>query len=951
MSTQIQRRRGTTAEHSTFTGVEGELTVDTTKDTAIVHDGTTVGGHPLQKQYPPLGSAAAPTYTFTGDTNTGIYSPGADQVAVATNGTGRLFVDASGNVGVGTGSPASILEANATVSGSNFIGIRCTDSTNTKQIQIFRTGSSYSYGGIGGIEGALFANSTLNIVADSNGSIKFNTGNAPTERLRITSAGNVGIGTSAPNTKLEIRGDSAGSVVELVKLNNNAVIGSGKGVRLGFGLSDSPAASSRAYIEAVLDGSNKTYLAFATNNGSGVFERARLDGDGRLLVGTSSSYTGYNFQVEGTTYGSSGGTFKHNANSAATGAVIKLIKSRGTSVGSSTIVQNDDRCGNIIFAGTDGSGDVTAASIEGFVDGTPGANDMPGRLVFSTTADGASSPTERLRIASSGRVGIGNNSPALKLHVEDSGSQVVRWARTGVGAGSLDVDASGNAVVNAHTSSTGIAFHLQASEKARIDSSGRLLVGTSSAYDVAGGTGYTPSFQVVGSTAQQASALVAHTDGEAYIVLANLGGGSVVSNNELLGVINFKGNDGNSYPDFASIAAFVDGTPGDNDCPGRLTFSTTADGGISLTERMRIDSSGRVGIGTASPISRLNTLGTQGNWRIDPDSVSGEVQSYITNVANTNFIDYRIRTNQTIFNTGGSERARIDSSGRLLVGTSSGFYSTTVKLQGNNASSTDESRIRLCRGTASPANGDTLAILGFSDNTETPSAEIAAQRDGGTWSASSVPGRLTFSTTADGASSPTERMRISSDGAFRCFAANTVVRSISALGAGTSEYLYGGYHSGTNTVSGTTSFAVFTNGNVVNTNNSYGALSDLKLKENIVDATSQWADIKALQVRKYNFKEGQTHTQIGLIAQEAELVSPGIVSESPDRDEDGNDLGTVTKSVNYSVLYMKAVKALQEAMERIETLEGMAAVNNITIDEQQHQLATLAARLTALESA
>jgi hypothetical protein len=104
----------------------------------------------------------------------------------------------------------------------------------------------------------------------------------------------------------------------------------------------------------------------------------------------------------------------------------------------------------------------------------------------------------------------------------------------------------------------------------------------------------------------------------------------------------------------------------------------------------------------------------------------------------------------------------------------------------------------------------------------------------------------------------------------------------------------------------------------VNTNNSYGAISDIKLKENIVDASSQWDDLKALQVRKYNFKEGQTHTQIGLVAQEVELVSPGLVSESPDRDADGNDLGTVTKSVNYSVLYMKAVKALQEAMERIE---------------------------------
>jgi hypothetical protein len=120
-------------------------------------------------------------------------------------------------------------------------------------------------------------------------------------------------------------------------------------------------------------------------------------------------------------------------------------------------------------------------------------------------------------------------------------------------------------------------------------------------------------------------------------------------------------------------------------------------------------------------------------------------------------------------------------------------------------------------------------------------------------------------------------------------------------------------------------FIVAANGNVTNTNNSYGAISDVKLKANIVDANSQWDDLKALQVRNYNLKEGQTHTQIGLIAQEAELVSPGLVSESPDLDAEGNELGTVTKSVNYSVLYMKAIKALQEAMERIETLEAKVA--------------------------
>jgi hypothetical protein len=130
--------------------------------------------------------------------------------------------------------------------------------------------------------------------------------------------------------------------------------------------------------------------------------------------------------------------------------------------------------------------------------------------------------------------------------------------------------------------------------------------------------------------------------------------------------------------------------------------------------------------------------------------------------------------------------------------------------------------------------------------------------------------------------------------------------------------LYRGYVE----ASGGIAYKVLSNGNVQNTNNSYGAISDIKLKENIVDAGSQWSDLKALQVRKYNLKEGQTHTQIGLIAQEVELVSPGLVSESPDRDAEGNDLGTVTKSVNYSVLYMKAVKALQEAMKRIEALEA-----------------------------
>jgi hypothetical protein len=187
---------------------------------------------------------------------------------------------------------------------------------------------------------------------------------------------------------------------------------------------------------------------------------------------------------------------------------------------------------------------------------------------------------------------------------------------------------------------------------------------------------------------------------------------------------------------------------------------------------------------------------------------------------------------------------------------------------------------------------------------------------------------ITFYTAATTTATPSERMRIEANGRNRCFGADEVHESYTGSAAGTSISIYtGGYNRSTINSGGTTSYYVWSNGNVQNSNNSYTGISDIKLKENIVDANSQWDDLKALQVRNYNFKEGQTHTQIGLVAQEAELVSPGLVGESPDRDAEGNDLGTVTKSVNYSVLYMKAVKALQEAMERIEQLETeMAAV-------------------------
>jgi hypothetical protein len=92
--------------------------------------------------------------------------------------------------------------------------------------------------------------------------------------------------------------------------------------------------------------------------------------------------------------------------------VISLAKSNSDTTGTQTVVAINDILGTIAFSGSDGTSFVRAAYVQAAVDGTPGSNDMPTRLTLSTTADGASSPTERMRIDSAGNVGIGGTPSA-----------------------------------------------------------------------------------------------------------------------------------------------------------------------------------------------------------------------------------------------------------------------------------------------------------------------------------------------------------------------------------------------------------------------------------------------------------------------------------------------------------------------------------------------------------
>jgi hypothetical protein len=148
---------------------------------------------------------------------------------------------------------------------------------------------------------------------------------------------------------------------------------------------------------------------FTTNN----TERLRIDSSGRLLVGTSSARSNLagitpGFQVEGLSNNSNRYIGHIYTSPDQGGPELHFAKSRGTAIGSNVVTQADDQIGAILFEGSDGTNFIRAAAIEALVDGTPGANDMPGRLVFSVTADGAASPTEALRIKNSRIINIAN---------------------------------------------------------------------------------------------------------------------------------------------------------------------------------------------------------------------------------------------------------------------------------------------------------------------------------------------------------------------------------------------------------------------------------------------------------------------------------------------------------------------------------------------------------------
>lgn len=373
----------------------------------------------------------------------------------------------------------------------------------------------------------------------------------------------------------------------------------------------------------------------------------------------------------------------------------------------------------------------------------------------------------------------------------------------------------------------------------------------------------------------------------------------------------------------------------------------------SITDSVIYESSGNIGIGTSSPAHLLHlSNASYPNFRIDGGAVqfdAGLDTGGGTAVVGTN------SNHPLLFKTNGSEKVRIDSSGNVGIGTTpAAWNSTSNVLQIGSFSSISQQH-----------NGS-VNVLSNAYESSASAFSFLASTYAGRYNIDPNNGVHSWYTAASGTAgtgvSWLERMRITSEGFLKAsntgsyigtsFTFNEFNSNLNSeiVQIRSTDATYGNnilqlraarnttnssYYFFSCFVDGVNQYRLRINdaGNVQNLNNSYGSLSDVKLKENITDATPKLDDLLKVKVRNYNLIGEQTK-QIGVIAQELEEVFPSMIDESPDfeeqevTDEEGNvttervETGTTTKSVKYSVFVPMLIKAMQEQQEIINDLKA-----------------------------
>ena len=361
------------------------------------------------------GSVSAPALAFRDDLDTGIYSPSANTIAIATGGVERLQLSTGGFIFNEGGADIdfrieSDTNANAFTldAGDSTIGINVSPVANRAPLHVHRVSSSDCHVHLTNTDTGTTQNDGLSLFVDSQ-------------------HGGVWLREDAP-------------------------------------------------------------LLFATHD----TERYRVDGDGRFLIGHTTSTPMDNdannpiFAVEGTGNGARIAV-RSDDSTAGNGAFIYLTRTRGTSVGSKTTVQSGDALGGLIFMGADGTHDTRAAQIRAECDGTPGDNDMPGRIVFETTPDGGINSVEAMRIRSDKRVTVGGSSGtgytgAFGIH--GSTDLLDLNSSTSSGAGKIKFYEGGAGRMNIETlgGTSGLLIYdsLNAATRVKIAGGGVVLIGLTS---------------------------------------------------------------------------------------------------------------------------------------------------------------------------------------------------------------------------------------------------------------------------------------------------------------------------------------------------------------------------------------------------------------------------------------------------------------------------------------